>query len=130
MNDTQNIAGARAAALAGAWALLVAAALWTSGPETPPAWAWIAAFEEAGGDKLVHAGLFGVQAWLLCRFRPGLPGAGWLVGCFAVAVAYGALTEGVQVLLEGREGDLADLAADAAGAAAGVAAFAAWRARR
>lgn len=112
------------------WALLVAAALWGAGPETPPAWAWLAAFEDAGGDKLVHAGLFAVQAWLLCRCRPGPPSAGWLVGCLALALAYGGLTEGVQVLLVGREGDLADLGADAAGAGAGVAAFAAWRRRR
>lgn len=119
-----------AAALAGGWALLVAAALWSTGPETPPAWAWLAAFEDAGGDKLVHAGLFAVQAWLLCRCRPGPPRARWLAGCFAAAVAFGALTEGVQVLLAGREGDPADLAADALGAAAGVAAFAAWRGRR
>jgi len=123
--------GSRApAALAGGWALLVAAALWSTGPERPPPWAWLAAFEDAGGDKLAHAGLFAVQAWLLCRCRPGPPRAGWLGACLAAAVAYGALTEGVQVLLGGREGDLADLAADALGAGAGVAAFAVWRRRR
>lgn len=111
------------AAIAGAWAALIAASLWTSGPEAPPSWAWLAAFEEAGGDKLVHAGLFAVQAWLLCRYRQGPPTAGWLLGCLALAVAFGGLTEAVQVPLAGREGELADLAADAVGAGAGVAAF-------
>lgn len=131
MNDRVNVSKARAA-LAGAWAVLVAASLWTAGPEAPPAWTWLAAFEEAGGDKLVHAALFAVQAWLLCRSRPGAPGVGWLLGCLAAAVAYGALTEGVQLSLAGREGDLLDLAADALGAGLGTAAYATerrWRGR-
>lgn len=131
MNDPSNAPKARAV-LAGAWAVLVAAVLWTSGPDGPPAWAWLAAFEEAGGDKLVHGGLFAVQAWLLCRSRPAASGAGWLLGCLAAAVAYGALTEAVQLLLAAREGDLLDLAADALGAGLGAGAYAAarwWRQR-
>lgn len=116
--------------MAGTWAVLIAVALWTSGPEAPPAWAWLRAFEEAGGDKLVHAGLFAVQGWLLSRCRPGTPSAGWLLGCLAAVVAYGALTEAVQAPLGGRRAELADWAADAAGAALGVAVYARrWRRR-
>jgi VanZ family protein len=109
---------------AAAWAVLVAVLLWAPGPEAPPRWQWLAAFEAAGGDKLVHALLFAVLAWLLCGCRRGRPAAGWLAGCFALAVAYGGLTEGGQALLGGRDPSLGDLAADALGAAAGVLAFA------
>lgn len=110
------------AVAAGAWAALIAVLLWASGPESPPQWGWIAAFEEAGGDKLGHAGLFLVQAWLLCRAGPRTPA--WAGACLVLAVLYGALTEAVQGFLPGRDGDLGDLAADAVGALAGVAAFA------
>lgn len=115
---------------AGAWAVLVSVLLWTSGPEAPSGWIWLGAFEEAGGDKLGHGGLFLVQAWLLCRCRRGLPTAAWLGGCLLLTVLFGALTEAVQVPLGGREGELGDLVADALGAAAGVAAFARWSRRR
>jgi hypothetical protein len=117
---------------AGAWAVLIAALLWSSGPEVPTPWTWLGtwlgAAEEAGGDKLVHALLFGVQAWLLCSVRPGAPSAGWLAACLGATVAYGGLTEAVQAALGGRDAELADLWADAAGAAGAVAAYA-WRRR-
>ncbi|HUP43039.1 MAG TPA: VanZ family protein [Thermoanaerobaculia bacterium] len=109
---------------AAAWAVLVAVLLWTPGPEAPPRWQWLAAFGAAGGDKLVHALLFAVLAWFLCGSRRGGPAAGWLAGCFVLAVAYGGLTEAVQALVVGRDPSLGDLAADALGAAAGVLAFA------
>lgn len=115
-------------AAAAAWAVLIAVLLWTGGPETPPSWIWLEALQEAGGDKLGHAGLFLVQAWLLCRARPPTPA--WLGASLAVAVLFGALTEAVQVPLGDREGELGDLVADALGAAAGVAAFARWSRRR
>lgn len=109
----------RIAAAAG-WAALVAVLLWSSAPEGPPAFAWLARLEAAGGDKAVHAALFAVQAWLLCRSRPGSAAAGWLAGCFGLAVAYGVLTEVGQLAVDGRNADVADALADAAGAAAAV----------
>lgn len=114
--------------LAAGWAILVAAVLWSSGPEDPPPWAWLEAFERAGGDKLVHAALFGVQAWLLCRCREGA-GPRWLAACFGVAAAYGVATEAGQLAAPGRDASFGDAVADVVGAALGVA-TAAWGSRR
>lgn len=104
------------------WALLVAALLWTPGSDGPSRWPLtdrLAALAEAGGDKVVHALLFAVQAWLLCRARPG--GARWRAACFALAAGYGALTEAGQLLVAGRDAGLPDALANTAGAALGVA---------
>jgi hypothetical protein len=114
---------------AAAWAMVIAAALWTPAPEAPPEWgwwSWLGELEAAGGDKVVHALLFGVQAWLLCRWRRGAPTGAWLGGCLALTIAYGGMTEAVQAALGGRAAELGDLVADAVGAGIGVAAFA-WR---
>lgn len=111
---------------AGAWAALIGALLWAAGPETPPAFAWLAAFERAGGDKLVHAALFAVQAWLLCRCRSEWRVPAWLLACFAVAVVYGVVTEAGQLLAAGRDATVGDALADAIGAGLGTA----WAARR
>lgn len=116
----------RRAGWAGAWALLTAVLLWSSSSVEPSPWAWLAAFERAGGDKLVHAVLFGVQAWLLCRCRPGLRTTGWLAVCFGAAAAYGAVTEVGQLAAPGRQASVADAVSDVVGAAVGVA----WCARR
>lgn len=105
----------------------MAALLWTPGSGQPPQWRWLQLFERAGGDKLVHAGLFGVQAWLLCRCRDR-SGFRWPAASFALAVAYGLVTEAGQVVVPGRGATAGDVAADTAGAAVG-AAFASWRSR-
>lgn len=123
----------RARVVAGAWAVLVAWSLWTGGPDGPPAWGplgtWLDGFEESGGDKLVHAGLFAVQGWLVCRVRRGAPGWPWLGGCFLLVAGFGLLTEAGQLAVETREAEVLDGVADAAGAALGVALYA-LRARR
>lgn len=119
---------ARARVAAGVWGALVAWSLWTGGPAGPPAWggleAWLDRFEGAGGDKLVHAALFGVQGWLVCRTRREATGWLWLGGCFAATSAFGVLTEVGQLAVEAREAEVLDAAADVAGAAFGVALFA------
>jgi VanZ family protein len=70
-------------------------------------------------DKLVHAVLFGVQAWLLGRaWRPSRIAAAPLAVIFLCTVIFAGLTELLQHLLPvDRTGDPADLLADAAGAA-------------
>ena len=123
---------------AGAWALLVAVALFASGPETGVLAPWIRRFEEMGGDRLVHGLLFFVQAWLLVgAFERGGEegreanraagrgaGVGAGVAAAVVAAAYGGASEVVQAYLPGRSAELADFAADAVGAVAGAVAAA------
>ena len=124
---------ARARVAAAVWAVVVACSLWSGGPAGAPAWggleAWFARFEEAGGDKLVHAALFAVQGWLVCRVRPGAVRWPWLGGCFAATSAFGVLTEVGPLAVAARETDALDAAADVVGAAFGVGLFA-LRARR
>lgn len=110
------------ALVAAAWTVGVAAVLWLPAGTGPPRWGWlalVAAFAEAGGDKLVHAGLFAGEAWLLCRCRP--PGSRWRLLCFALAAAYGAVTELGQLWIPGRDAGPADALANVAGAALGAA---------
>lgn len=100
------------------WAVLIEVLLlWPSPPEVPRL------LRSIGFDKIVHAGLFAVQAmlgaWALAASqRPAWPA---LVG----ATAFGALTELQQELMPSRAMELGDLMADAAGAAIGLAVFAA-----
>lgn len=100
------------------WAVLIEVLLlWPSPPEVPRL------LRSFGFDKIVHAGLFAVQAmlgaWALAASqRPAWPA---LVG----ANAFGALTELQQELMPSRAMELGDLMADAAGAAIGLAVFAA-----
>ncbi|MFP3941490.1 MAG: VanZ family protein [Thermoanaerobaculia bacterium] len=121
----------RARVAAGVWAVLVAWSLWTGGPAGPPAWsgfeAWFERFDEAGGDKLVHAVLFAVQGWLVCRIRREGVSWPWLGGCFAATSAFGVLTEAGQLAVETRTAEALDAAADVAGAAVGVGLFALLR---
>lgn len=67
-------------------------------------------------DKVGHGLLFLVFVPLLDRARAGR-GARWLPLIWAIA--YGAVTEAVQMLLSYRSGDPWDLAADALGALLG-----------
>lgn len=73
-------------------------------------------------DKLAHFGLFAVLAMLIALSLSGcLPSLRWLMGIsFMLGVALGALDEGRQMYLPGREAGLDDLFADALGAAFGL----------
>lgn len=106
--------------LVAAWAVLVMVLLWMPGAEGPAPWAWLERFRDGGGDKLVHAGLFGVQAWLLCRCPPGPGERRWLVACVGVAVAFGVVTELGQLAVPGRDASLGDAVADVVGALSGA----------
>ncbi len=79
--------------------------------------AWLVRFETAGGDKLIHAALFFVQAALLARTfrRMGVVAAQpWLP--VVAAAAYGLALELLQVGVDGRGWEAADVLADVAGA--------------
>jgi VanZ family protein len=97
-------------------------------PELPlPPGPWM----EQVFDKLAHAGLFGVLAWLVWRaFRQHRgPSFSLLVLCVAVTVVYAISDELHQSFVPGRTPSVADLAADAAGAA-GATLLARWLERR
>jgi|GEM_PF-2793353 hypothetical protein len=101
-----------------------------SATEALPAWLyqglpvvlveWVAAL----GDKVVHALLFGVGAWLL--HRAPLP-----LGTAALAAfTYGGLWEGVQHFLPARSAEWGDLMANGVGSlvyACGVVGYQRWR---
>lgn len=99
------------------WAMFIEVLLlWPSPPEVPQL------LRSIGFDKIVHAGLFAVQAvlgaWALEeRGRPAWP-------ALAGAIAFAALTEVQQHLMPSRAMELGDFLADAAGAALGLALFA------
>lgn len=65
-------------------------------------------------DKLFHVGEYLVFAWLLLRAKTK-PQPAWMV-----AVAYGALIEGIQGFLPWRSASWWDVGANALGATAGV----------
>ena len=71
-------------------------------------------------DKLVHALLFALLAWVWCR-QPALAGRvpGVLLAAQA-AVAYGGAIQLCQMLLGYRAGEWTDLVADAVGVAVGA----------
>ena len=71
-------------------------------------------------DKIVHAVLFALLAWVWCR-QPARAGRvrGVLLAALA-AVAYGGAIEFCQMLLGYRAGEWTDLAADAVGVAFGA----------
>lgn len=101
------------------WALLILVLLLTPPSGDAPAWLH---FPHA--DKLVHAVLFGVLAWLLLRALR-IPGTHatipLLATVFLCTVLFGGLTEWLQHALPvDRTGDLGDLLADAIGAAAAL----------
>lgn len=106
-----------------AWALLIEGlVLWPHPPEVPQPFSMI------GLDKLVHAGLFGVQAALAGRAlrqdsRPWWPA---LVG----VIAFGAFTEVEQFFIPSRSMELDDFLADSIGAIIGLVAIAKWAPRR
>jgi VanZ family protein len=102
-----------------AWAsLLLLATSWPN-PHVP---------DVQGGDKVTHALLYGVLAFLAHRAarRDGLAAAFALV--IAVS-AFGWADEWHQQFIPGRSRSVADWQADTAGGAAGVAAAMLWRRR-
>ena len=79
---------------------------------------------ELGFDKIAHAGLFLVQAFLCARAaetRLGTRRA--LLLALAICLAFGAATELRQRTIPTRDADPADFAADTVGAAAAAAAL-------
>jgi VanZ family protein len=89
-------------------------------------------------DKVAHFGSFAVLAALAARSFGAPAPAGWrraaarrpLASAVLVAIAYGGLTEGMQLAAAGRDASAGDLAADAAGALAAAALLALVRRRR
>lgn len=98
------------------WALLLAILLLVPGPQGPSTdWGWLQIPDFS--DKVMHALLFGVAAWLFHRSlaaqRPLRPA---LAAAVAAAVIYGAaleLLQGIPVLR--RDPDFWDLVANTAG---------------
>ena len=74
------------------------------------------------GDKLVHALLYGVQAWLLGRAEPTLA-TSWRRAALTLGAlaCLAGLDEWHQRWVPGRSADVADAAADDVGAATGLA---------
>jgi VanZ family protein len=112
------------------WSALVAVLLLSPGDLDTPAPAWLEWFEDHGGDKLVHAGLFFVQAACLGRTLRGWSsdrhaGAWWAA---LASFLYGTALEVAQLAIGSRSFEVADVAADAAGAVLWP--LAAWLHRR
>jgi VanZ family protein len=96
------------------WALIILVLTLMPGSDVP-AWPWA---EVVHLDKLVHAGLFGVQVILLGRalMSKFSVRTAFLVALL-VAIAYGAAIELLQGAMGlGRYADVLDVVADAAGA--------------
>ncbi len=78
-------------------------------------------FHSIYGDKWVHAGLFGVLAWLfyIPFYRSdeisGNQKNNIYLFIAALSIAWGYITECIQILIPGRSYDLLDWAADSAG---------------
>lgn len=107
---------------AAAWFLAVTASL--AAPkrnlaDLPPWWPELLHFQAL--DKVVHALLFGVLAFLLARSFRLLPVFRRpLLSAFLLCALYGLATEVGQEAFTDRAGELADWGADLLGAAAGV----------
>ncbi|MFO0583586.1 MAG: VanZ family protein [Anaeromyxobacter sp.] len=105
-----------AAAAALAWAATIAWASHRANP-VPSLPAWLLEH-----DKVIHAGLFGLLAFLLrlaLAARAGTARRAWLAA-WGLAVAWGVLDELHQSFIPGRDADVKDALADAAGAALGA----------
>lgn len=110
-----------------AWAAVIEwLVLWPSPPQVSEPFSFI------GLDKLVHGGMFAVQAMLavVALRRDGR--ARWsAVAIAAVGVAaFGALTEVEQHFVPTRSMEFGDFVADALGAMGGALALALWAPRR
>lgn len=85
-------------------------------------WPWRGSGMDSGvvsADKLIHAGLFALCGWALVR--------GWMSAAqrwlllFVPMMAFGVVTEVLQLFVPGRGADPLDLVADGVGAAMGMA---------
>ena len=124
---TRSAARVLGTAASACWAAFILALLLMPGSAVPrlPVWA-----SELPIDKLVHAFLFFVQAYLLTFTRRAfaaarLPRGSLALICLAT-VAYGGLTELLQTATVDRTADVADFLFDASGVAVfalGVLAF-------
>jgi VanZ family protein len=105
------------------WAVLIEAlVLWPSPPSvSTDLWG-------LGVDKLVHATLFAVQAWLVARALAGQGRPVW--PAWVGAALFGAVTELQQHFIPSRSMELGDLLADTVGAVVGFVVFAALAPRR
>jgi VanZ family protein len=74
-------------------------------------------------DKVAHFGVYGLLGTLVCRLRPGWPGA--VLGLVA-ASGFGATDEWHQSFVPGRDSSLDDWIADTLGAALAVTLYAGW----
>lgn len=96
------------------WALVILFLCLLPGSELPE-WDWFAVFDL---DKLVHAGMFFVQALLLARMfvaRKALER--WVIWSVLLSVAFGVATEFMQGLEAlGRRTDINDMIANSVGA--------------
>ena len=110
------------ALLAFAWAALVWWLLTAEALAAPPLVVdWVPPAIRAWPDKVGHAALFLVQAWLVARAareRLGVPRA--LLLALSLCVALGAATELRQRRVPGRDADVVDLGADLVGAGAAL----------
>jgi len=110
------------------WALAIAILLLAPSPVGGPETWWFLTLERLQADKLVHLVLFAVQAVLGRRWARAAGLRAPDLWALAATVAYGALTELLQLYVPGRDGDLFDLAADGTGAVLAVV-LARWRER-
>ncbi len=100
------------------WAAVIAFLLFSSGDQVPR-WSLFQRIPQF--DKIVHALLFGILAWLLLygfeqqqKFRHQRLGS--VLAALSLGLLYGGLTETLQYLLpSGRTADFMDFLADAAG---------------
>ena len=89
----------------------------------------LATASPAGADKLVHATMYAVLAWLTAR-GAAAPTVRAGIVVFAAVAAFGAIDEWHQGFIPGRMSEGADLVADVIGAGVGVLAFQSAHRRR
>ena len=93
-------------------------ALWAAALLTATSWPSPHVPEVRGGDKVVHAALYGGLAWLIARAEPRLVRRATSLALVLVALsAFAAVDEWHQLFIPGRSADVADWLADTVGAA-------------
>ncbi|MCZ6508218.1 MAG: VanZ family protein, partial [Acidobacteria bacterium] len=101
------------------WSVVVAILLLAPGDFDSEAPVWLDRLMELGGDKLIHAALFFVQAIVVGRtLRRSVPAAPALWLAALVAALYGLALELAQRGIAGRGLEAADIVANTVGAVA------------